>query len=500
MSKEKDNIPQADKLMGSMRHMGYSFESAVADVIDNCISASCENVHLLFPTDRLAPLYMGILDDGYGMSNNALFEAMRYGCTSSEEERAVDDLGRFGLGMKSASLSQCRVLTVVSVYNGMTNAYTWDYNIILKKKKWVVLELTQLEIDALPYIDLLKAQKQGTLVLWSDFDVLSKSSDGQVYDALRDMCRALEDYLSLIFHRYMSSKTKKLSIYINNLKLKPLDPFLEDHQKTTTKPERTIALSDSKGIERLIRIKTFVLPFISDLSDKDKRLVGGIENLRQKQGFYVYRNQRLIIWGTWFGMKPRAELTKNARIRVDIPNSLDDIWSIDIKKQTASIPKRIQNQLRQTVMDALEISTRQQTHRGRKESVNDNVEYVWERMRGRNDHFYYQINREGNLYQMIRNKMTDEDATYFDMFLKEVERNFPIQQMYVDKSNECIDIVESEDRMGELYELGITMVANISKQFEKSYGEVIELVMKMEQFSSHPELGKQLVEYFSHEH
>lgn len=500
MSKEKDNIPQADKLMGSMRHMGYSFESAVADVIDNCISASCKNVHLLFPSDPSEPLCMGILDDGFGMSDETLFESMRYGCTSSEEERAMEDLGRFGLGMKSASLSQCRVLTVVSIFKGKTSAYTWDYNLILKKKKWVLLELTPLEIDSLPYITQLKEQKRGTLVLWSDFDVLSNSSDGQVYYALRDLCKSLEDYISLIFHRYMSSKTRKISIYINNFKLKPLDPFLEDHQKTTTKPERTIALPDSKGKERLIHVKTFVLPFISDLSDKDKRLVGGIENLRQRQGFYVYRNQRLIIWGTWFNMKPRAELTKNARVRVDIPNSLDDIWSIDIKKQTATIPKRIQNQLRQTVMDALEISTRQQTHRGRRESVNDNVEYVWERMRGRNDHFYYQINREGNLYQMVRNKMTDEDASYFDMFLKEVERNFPIQQMYVDKSNECIDIVESEDRIGELYELGITMVANITKQFEKPYEEVVQLVMKMEQFSSHPELEKKIVDYFSHEH
>ena len=500
MSKEKDNIPQADKLMGSMRHMGYSFESAVADVIDNSISAACENVYLLFPTDRMASLTMGILDDGYGMSNDVLFDAMRYGCTSSEEERSLEDLGRFGLGMKSASLSQCRILTVVSKHNGIYSAYTWDYNIILKKKKWVVLELTQLEIDALPYIDRLQEQKQGTLVLWSDFDVLHKSSDGQVYDTLSDMRHSLETYISLIFHRYMSSKNRKVSIFINNLKLKALDPFLEDHLKTTVKPERTIALKDSTGKERLIRIKTFVLPFISDLSEKDQKMLGGIENLRQKQGFYVYRNNRLIIWGTWFGMKPRAELTKNARIRVDIPNSLDDIWEIDVKKQNASIPKRIKNQLRQTVLDALEISTRQQTHRGRKESVNDNIEYVWERMRGRNDHFYYQINREGNLYQMIRNKMTDEDASYFDIFIKEVERNFPIQQMYVDKSNECIDVVESEDRLGELYELGITMVSNLSKLLSKSHKETIQIVMAMEQYSALPELEKKLIKYFENEH
>ena len=142
----------------------------------------------------------------------------------------------------------------------------------------------------------------------------------------------------------------------------PLDPFLENHPKTTYKKEKTIAICDSNGIERLIYIKPYVLPFATDLKDKDKKLIGGIDNLRSKQGFYIYRNKRLIIWGTWFGMNKRAELTKNARIRVDIPNTLDDIWSIDIMKQKASIPKRILNQLKTTVMEALDISVRQQNY------------------------------------------------------------------------------------------------------------------------------------------
>lgn len=117
--------------MGSLRSMGYSFESAVADVVDNSISAHAQNVRILFPTNPMDELALGILDDGDGMAADVLFEAMRYGCLSAEEERSEDDLGRFGMGMKSASLSQCRCLTVVSYEGKKLNGFTWDYNHIL---------------------------------------------------------------------------------------------------------------------------------------------------------------------------------------------------------------------------------------------------------------------------------------------------------------------------------------------------------------------------------
>lgn len=333
MSKERINIPQADMLMGSMRSMGYSFESAVADVIDNSISANATNIQVLFPSSPLEELALGILDDGTGMSENVLFEAMRYGSTSSEAIRSENDLGRFGLGLKSASLSQCRVLTVVSFWEGTATAFTWDYNYIKSKKQWYVLHLNKEEFSKLPYIKMLLNQGKGTLVLWRDFDILSKSTDGQVYDALNTLKDSVANYLSWIFHRFIGRSQKKVNFYVNNQKLKALDPFLENHQKTTSKKEISIAVSDTNGHEQLIKAKPFILPYLSDMTDKDKKLMGGVEEMRTKQGFYVYRNERLIIWGNWFGMSRRNELTKNARIRVDIPNALDDIWSIDIKSR-----------------------------------------------------------------------------------------------------------------------------------------------------------------------
>ena len=138
MSTDRKLVPKASTLMGSLRSMGYSFESAVADVIDNSISSHAQNVRVLFPTSPLDELALGILDDGDGMTEEVLFEAMRYGSLSAEEERSEDDLGRFGMGLKSASLSQCRCLTVVS-YDGNN---TWNTNVVTPYNEWTHIVYT----------------------------------------------------------------------------------------------------------------------------------------------------------------------------------------------------------------------------------------------------------------------------------------------------------------------------------------------------------------------
>lgn len=499
MSTDRVNIPKASTLMGSLRSIGYTFVAAVADIIDNSITAQATEVRILFPRHPDDPTAVGILDNGTGMTSERLFEAMRYGSAAPEEEREKNDLGRFGMGMKSASLSQCRILTVVSFDNDKNrSAFSWDYSYILEKEGWIVQELSQEETDALPYIDFLNQQQCGTLVLWRDFDILSKSSDGLVYTALNELKPALEKDLGLIFHRFLTPSfgNVPLKIYINYQPIEPLDPFLESNPKTTRKKEITIAVKDSHGEEQTIRIKPFVLPYATHMSEEDKKKIGGIENLRAKQGFYVYRNNRLIIWGSWFNLKPRAELTKNARVRVDIPNSLDDIWGIDIKKRSARIPKGILNQLRRSVEDALEFSEKQQSYRGRRKKVQDDIDYIWDRIEGREKSFYYKINRESKLYQYIKGKMTEEDFGYLETLIKEIEENVPMQQIYIDKANNEITEEEQDDRFDEVYNLAVTMAGNAMRLSAKEPCEEIENLMKSEPFCRFPQLNDKLQEYF----
>lgn len=158
MARAVDNTPKADNLMGALRSMGYSFESAIADIIDNSISAGAKEIHINFPTTALES-FVYILDDGHGMTPKEHFNAMRYGSSASESARDATDLGRFGLGMKSASLSQCRVLTVLTKRGKGISGYSWDYKHILGCKKWEVFELEQQDIDKVRGVDDLRAQK-----------------------------------------------------------------------------------------------------------------------------------------------------------------------------------------------------------------------------------------------------------------------------------------------------------------------------------------------------
>ena len=493
MSRPIDNTPKADHLMGSLRSMGYSFESAVADIIDNSVSAGAKEIHINFPTTALES-FVYILDDGHGMTKKEHFNAMRYGSSASESARDESDLGRYGLGMKSASLSQCRVLTVLTKRGKTISGYTWDYKHILKCKKWEVFELDQHDIDKVKGVEALKAQKSGTLVVWEDFDILEKASGGQVYATLNDYKDKIIKHVGLTFHRFINApRNVKIAFYVNNHKVKGLDPFLENNPKTTRKKEVAVALLDSTGVERLIRVQPFVLPFHKDLSESDIEKLGGIEDMRTKQGYYVYRNNRLIIYGTWFGF-PRNELTKNARIRVDIPNTLDDIWKLDVKKQSASIPKAIQNQLNRKVREAMDISVRQQTHRGRKNNIDDKIDYLWNRIEGRESHFFYEINRESKLYKFVEGQIPDESKTYVDMLLEELERNIPIQQMYIDQANNSIIAKDADDRENDVLQEAIMMV-NFAKVF-KDPKEIIDTLMDSQPFCEIEGLKDKLYKHY----
>ena len=192
-------------------------------------------------------------------------------------------------------------------------------------------------------------------------------------------------------------------------------------------------------------------------------------------------------------------MTKHARIRVDIPNSLDDIWSIDIKKQSASIPKRIQQQLKNTVIQALDISTTKQTHRGRKEKTEEDKDFIWDRFQDRNDCFYYQINRTSKLFQFVREQLSEEDYNLFQLFIGEIEKNLPIQQIYIDKSNEKISTEVEDSRIDDVYQMSIQLITQIQKITNQTYQEIIPDVMKSEPFCNYEIIKDRLISYFDNE-
>lgn len=290
-----------------------------------------------------------------------------------------------------------------------------------------------------------------------------------------------------------------MSIKLNQLNIEGQDPFLDTKKEKVTRHKViNLAIKDSNGIERVVKVQPVILPFYKDLTKKDIKLLGGDENLRTKQGYYIYRNDRLIIWGTWFGLQ-RGELTKNARIRVDFPNSLDDIWKIDIKKQNASIPLQIRNSLKRAVTEAMNLSVKQQTHRGRKANVDEKIDYIWSRIQCRDNQYAYEINRDSQFLNLIKQKLSDDDMDYLEMFIEEVERNLPVQQIYIDRANNEYTENEVDDRDGDLKQKAIIMIQTALKYGNKPLNEIIKTILSSEPFCYSKNLETELKKHFKHE-
>lgn len=491
MPSYRQNKPEADILMNSMRSMGYTFESAIADIIDNSISAGAGIIKVIFPVEP-SDCYVAICDNGCGMNSEELFNAMRYGSSNSVNERAENDLGRFGLGLKAASFSQCRKLTVISKKDNSISAFSWDLDYIESNRDagWAVAEYSGDEISKLRHLSWLENVNHGTVVIWENFDFIEKST-GSVFQELSRYSEITCNYISLIFHRFLNRVENRISIRVNNFEVSGLDPFLTEHKKTNPRRRMKIPVTDTNGNERYVTVQPYVLPFQKDMTKEDIKKIGGIENYRTSQGFYIYRNERLIIWGTWFG-RHKNELTKHARVMVDIPNSLDDIWGIDIKKQNARIPKILKNQLSKAVDEAMDISIRTQTHRGRINKVDENVDYIWDRVQERNNQFTYKLNRDSRIFDLLKNKVDDSTWSLIDMVLEEIESSIPYQQIYIDKSQNQVFEEKTDERLAEVEAKALMLIDMAKKMGNSDIHSIIEVLFRSEPFIAYPALKEKL--------
>jgi len=487
-----ENPPRANYLMGSMRFMGYSFCDAVADVIDNSISAGAKIIKVLFPKTPDESPFVGIMDDGHGMSDKELLSAMCYGSQSNEKARDENDLGRFGLGMKSASLSQCKKMTVVSRKKNKINAYRWDYDEVSKNAnegKWYVLKLSNDEIAELPcYEEFEEMKSDGTLVTWEDFDVIRKANGGQVFQPLTKHRDELLDHLALIYHRFM--KEDKIKFFVNFAEITPLDPFLES-RSTLSHSIIKQPLKDTNGKEHYIKITPYKLPFVTSMSNEEQKLIGGADNMNKMQGYYIYRGKRLIKYGTWFGLA-RHEVSKYGRVKVDIPNSMDDIWKVDVMKKSATIPTELAKLLEKTIADLIEKSTKQTEFRGRKVTKEKEKQiYVWDRMEARKGFYSYSINRDNYFIQAVLQGLPDDKNSKVEMMLREIERNIHIHQMHLDHDVNKIDPKSDEEDISELFEQAV-MAVEWQHVMGKDYHDAVSCILTAEQFRNSEDLKNKL--------
>lgn len=428
MAREHRHPPSAACLSASMRDLGYSLETAIADLIDNSISAGADVINIICDVSGDHPALV-ILDNGRGMNQSELLAAMRHGTGNPRQQRSPQDLGRFGLGLKTASFSQCRSLTVVSNGDDQTCGAEWDLDRIDAADDWVLSILDEADIRALPHVDRLGSR--GTAVIWQKLDRLMENEAGnRSQEIVNEKLGVVGRHLSLVFHRFLAGEVKghsRISITVNGHAITAFDPFCRKNSATQVLPEEIVRIGDAE-----VRLQPYVLPHHSRLSASEYDYYQDRSDFISNQGGYVYRNGRLMAWGDWFRLVPKGEATKLARVQIDFPNSLDEAWTIDIKKSRARPPHTVRERLRQIIS---QITGRSVTvHRGRGQKLFQEVRApLWERYADQTG-IRYVLNGSHPLVDRLRGRLNGEGVRHLDLLLEAISASLPIEMMYSDYS------------------------------------------------------------------
>lgn len=345
--------PRAGAMLESLRGLGYSTATALADIIDNSVSAGATAIDIQFDWagEHGTASRISILDNGRGMNDAELQSAMTLGDRSPLDERAPGDLGRFGMGLKTASFSQCRRLTVATVKEGTPSCLRWDLDALATNPTggWLMFEGPA--AGSGEFLKPLKGKSSGTLVLWEVLDRIVTASYKS--DDFAKLTEEVDAHLAMVFHRLIDGPSPGFRLTINGNAVVAWDPFMTGH------PAKTWSGQVAKFPSACgpIVAECHVLPHKDMLTAAELKRAEGPDGWNAQQGFYVYRNERLLVAGGWLGLGQgkgwiREEFHRLARIRLDIPNTADADWKIDIRKSSARPPVLLRPWLTRLAEDA----------------------------------------------------------------------------------------------------------------------------------------------------
>lgn len=421
--------PEASSMIETFRAIGYSIETAVADIIDNSITAGAQNIWIDYEWNG-PNTHFSILDDGHGMNGKELIHAMRPGSSNPLDTREANDLGRFGLGLKTASFSQTRKFSVISKRTDYKSVcWCWDLDFVNMERSWTLINYCPKESRYRAKVDELT---HGTMVVWWDLDRLTKDSSVESEEAKNKFFKTMETikrHLEMVFHRFIEHGLK---IYFRGRPVEAWDPFLIGFKGLQPKPENLF--EDGK-----ISVQGFVLPHRSMLTPEEYEFgKGPMDSWTGHQGFYVYRRKRLLVPGDWLGLFKKELHYDLCRIRIDLPNDFDQEWQIDIKKSVAVIPNRWRDTLESYAKDTRAQAVAVYRHKGQvvKRMLKPKDYHPFWEEKTRHGKRFYKINREHPLITDLKIKGT---LTYPELnnLLQFVEETVPVP---------LISLQESEDK------------------------------------------------------
>jgi hypothetical protein len=426
------------------------------------------------------------VDNGSGMDRKTLIQAMRPGTSDPRAVRSPGDLGRFGLGLKTASFSQCRKLTVVTRTGGVTHAARWDLDLVASKRAWTLQLLGSEEIATTPRLSMLG--DRGTLVLWEDLDRIVQRQGGRdLSSVLNEVMTDCRRHLELVFHRFLSGESglPKIRISINGTDIDRLNPFAEGIPGRRELAEQRFHIDGS-----LVRVRPFVLPFPTKLNPEQfQQLELGVGFLRS-QGFYVYRCGRLVIHGTWFRLLKQSEATKLVRVQVDVPNTLDSAWTIDVRKSRADPPVAVRDWLKVAVANMGEASRKVIKYRGRVAN-DDQICHLWNRIEDRGD-IRYQVNVEHPMIAAVTGQLSAEVAADFVVALRALEQSVPMTAIYADMASRPVD--KCQQASPEIAAM-LAVLVRTMRSSGRTDAEIRSIASSIEPFCNHmPEVDEMLSE------
>ncbi len=412
----------ASSMIETFRAIGYSLETAVADIIDNSISADASNIRV----DRHwhgGKSVITIKDDGKGMTSEEIIQAMRPGSQNPLESRSEKDLGRFGLGLKTASFSQCRKLTVMSKKEDCGPVYwSWDLDYVAESNKWELIrwipEVYKCELDDV---------KSGTIVIWTDLDrVVNPSvseSDENAKIKFSDAMDRVKNHLAMTFHRFIEEKA--FTLYWSSHKVEPWNPFCQGESKIQTQPQDVLRGG--------VTVKGYVLPHQNNFSSESAyKKAEGMNGWSGHQGFYVYRGKRLLLAGDWLGLFRKEEHYKLVRIQVDLPNTLDSEWQIDIKKSRAFPPTSCREQLDAYAKAVRRMGAEVYRHRGKILKQRAGVEFqpLWLEKK-KDDKWSFVVNRNNAIVTTVKDMAKTQPDQAIETLLRYIEEAIPTPSIFI---------------------------------------------------------------------
>ncbi|MCY4301199.1 MAG: ATP-binding protein [Aestuariivita sp.] len=473
-------VPNANALIESLRDIGYNLSSALADIVDNSLTAQASKVSIRVDV-KSENAAVAIIDNGIGMSRDEILNAMRPGSRSPAEIRDKSDLGRFGLGLKTASFSQCRRLTVLSRRGKSVYAATWDLDLVVEKNAWIV-EGTK-KINGIRFAELLV--QDGTMVLWEKIDRVGLQKDSSTFIRLVDDATR---HLELVFHRFMKVEPgyKPVVFDVNGRDLVPVDPFVEWHDATIRRPvDRRVFGTGT------VTIQPYILPHRNKVAtDREWRRMGLAQGHMRSQGFYLYRNRRLIRHATWFRLAPKHRLTQLARVRIDIGNESDADWKIDILKASASPPSALREHLRLLIGGLGERSRRVYRKRGTK-LTDENPLPLWQRIKI-DSRIAYDLNQEHPAIANFESSLSDEQVRTLRSVLRLICASLPLEALYHDMADNYSAMEQNSLDEQELLDVGRQLIEQLI-EFGNECQDIESMIKKIPPFSTNIPIVAKLI-------